>query len=278
MIIKVSENILKAINTILVGDRHNEGLGFYRSGPMLVDFFNKLGFEDSYGQGFPSRNYYSFENLKVLNKKGKINLVIKNMFDPLDYIEAGEETLKKSIDHANKYLKFEDLKIEKKGKYYSLTKIATDFILTPDFNKEILNYDNIKEDFEKALQKCSTDIDGALTAACSTLESLFKTILDELNIPYPKDKSISGLSKVVLKELNLSPDKHSEPEIKRILGGLTNIISGIGVLRTGYWNAHGKGKKRVKLELRHAKLVINSCTTTGLFILETYKKMFKPNE
>jgi hypothetical protein len=25
----------------------------YRSGPKLVQFFNKLGFTDSYGQGFP---------------------------------------------------------------------------------------------------------------------------------------------------------------------------------------------------------------------------------
>ena len=129
--------------------------------------------------------------------------------------------------------------------------------------------------YDKALQKCSNDTEGSLTSASSTLESLFKTILDELEIPYPKDKSISGLAKVVLKELNLSPDIHYDPEIKRILGGLTNIVSGIGVLRTGYGDAHGRGKRRVKLELRHTKLVINSCATAGLFILETYKNMVK---
>lgn len=27
----------------------------YRSGPKLVDFFNKMGFREVYGQGFPSR-------------------------------------------------------------------------------------------------------------------------------------------------------------------------------------------------------------------------------
>ena len=31
----------------------------YRSGPQLVKFFNQLGFNDSYGQGFPSRWKYT---------------------------------------------------------------------------------------------------------------------------------------------------------------------------------------------------------------------------
>lgn len=275
MSIKVSENTLTAINVVLVGNRNNEGLGFYRSGPMLVEFFNKFSFEDTYGQGFPSRHSYSLNNLKILNEDGKINYAIKELFNPLDYIELDEGVLETSIKYVNKYLAFEDLIIEKKSKYFSLVKTASDFILTPDFNKEILDYDNIKENFDKALQKCSNDTEGSLTSASSTLESLFKTILDELEIPYPKDKSISGLAKVVLKELNLSPDIHSDPEIKRILGGLTNIVSGIGVLRTGYGDAHGRGKRRVKLKLRHTKLVINSCATVGLFILETYKNMVK---
>ena len=275
MSIKVSENTLTAINVVLVGNRNNEGLGFYRSGPMLVEFFNKFGFEDTYGQGFPSRHSYSLDNLKILNKDGKINYAIKELFNPLDYIELDEGVLETSIKYVNKYLAFEDLIIEKKSKYFSLVKTTSDFISTPDFNKEILDYDNIKENFDKALQKCSNDTEGSLTSASSTLESLFKTILDELEIPYPKDKSISGLAKVVLKELNLSPDIHYDPEIKRILGGLTNIVSGIGVLRTGYGDAHGRGKRRVKLELRHTKLVINSCATAGLFILETYKNMVK---
>jgi len=186
-----------------------------------------------------------------------------------------DRVLKKSIDYVNKYMYFADLRVEKRGKYYTTKRLVQDFISTPDFQKHIMDYDNVKEHFEKALLKCADDIDGSLTSACSTLESIFKTILDELDIPYPKDKSISGLSKVVLKVLKLSPDSHSDPEIKRILGGLSNIISGIGVLRTGYGDAHGEGKKRAKLQLRHAKLVINSCTTVGLFILETYNRITK---
>ncbi len=39
----------------------------YRSGPMLVEFFNELGFHDVYGQGFPSRWIYTEDRLKALN-------------------------------------------------------------------------------------------------------------------------------------------------------------------------------------------------------------------
>ncbi|MDA2926867.1 abortive infection family protein [Acidobacteria bacterium AH-259-G07] len=67
--------------------------------------------------------------------------------------------------------------------------------------------------------------------------------LDELKLPYPKDQSISPLVKEVQKHLNLSPaHKDIEPYLKQILGGLQNVASGIGALRTHSGDAHGRGK------------------------------------
>ena len=34
----------------------------YRSGPKLVEFFNAFGFNDTYGEGFPSRWWYTEKN------------------------------------------------------------------------------------------------------------------------------------------------------------------------------------------------------------------------
>lgn len=39
----------------------------YRSGSKLVEFFNKFGFEDEYGQGFPPRWQYTDERLNSIN-------------------------------------------------------------------------------------------------------------------------------------------------------------------------------------------------------------------
>ena len=57
----------------------------YRSGPMLVEFFNDLGFHDVYGQGFPSRWAYTEEKLNELNGTATLDQCIKNVFAPVNY-------------------------------------------------------------------------------------------------------------------------------------------------------------------------------------------------
>ena len=45
----------------------------YRSGSKLVGFFNKYGFSDSYGNGFPSRWMYTDEKLKAINGTSELD-------------------------------------------------------------------------------------------------------------------------------------------------------------------------------------------------------------
>ena len=49
----------------------------YRSGPKLVQFFNALGSNDSYEQGFPSRWIFTDEKLKVINGTPEIDKCIR---------------------------------------------------------------------------------------------------------------------------------------------------------------------------------------------------------
>ena len=78
--------------------------------------------------------------------------------------------------------------------------------------------------------------------------------------------------------MQLSPDGQADDDIKRILGGLVNVGAGIATLRTKYSNFHGKGKRQYRLGKRHARLAVNSLTTTGLFLLETYQERFANEE
>lgn len=48
---QLSSKTLEKLREIINGD----GTSDYRSGSMLVKFFNELGFKDVYGRGFPSR-------------------------------------------------------------------------------------------------------------------------------------------------------------------------------------------------------------------------------
>lgn len=66
----ISEEILRNIADLFNGDIEGEFFK-YKSGPQLVDFFNShFGYQDSYGQGFPSRWYYTLDKLvDLINKK-----------------------------------------------------------------------------------------------------------------------------------------------------------------------------------------------------------------
>ncbi|WP_197206582.1 abortive infection family protein [Cytobacillus firmus] len=138
--------------------------------------------------------------------------------------------------------------------------------------KNYLN--NIYDDFNRCIKNIENDPDQAIASASSTLESICKSILDFLNEEYPKDQSLSSLVSKTFTLLDLSPVDHSDSQIKRILGGLTNAALGIGVLRTGFSSAHGKGSKQYRLNKRHARLIVNSMSTIGLFVLETYYEKY----
>ncbi|WLD91726.1 abortive infection family protein [Alkalihalobacillus sp. AL-G] len=133
---------------------------------------------------------------------------------------------------------------------------------------------NIIDDFNRSVSNIEKDSDQAIASASSTLESICKSLLDFFSTDYPKDQSLSSLVSKTFSLLDLSSAAHSDAEIKRILGGLTNAGLGIGVLRTGYSSAHGKGSKQYRLGKRHARLVVNSMATIGIFLLETYYEKY----
>jgi hypothetical protein len=87
----------------------------YRSGPTLVSFFNNFGFNDCYGQEFPSRWFYTEEKLKSINGSKKLEDIIKHVLSPVNFIGRFDD-LNKIISDFNQYLLFDGYKIAIKGK------------------------------------------------------------------------------------------------------------------------------------------------------------------
>lgn len=85
----------------------------YRSGPNLVDFFNDLGFNDSYGQGFPSRWMYTDEKLSQINGTPELDKCIKKLFAPVNFIGHFAD-LDNFIKEFNQYLAFDNWKVVRK--------------------------------------------------------------------------------------------------------------------------------------------------------------------
>jgi hypothetical protein len=125
--------------------------------------------------------------------------------------------------------------------------------------------------WQKALERKSSDPEGAITIARTILESVCKHILDDMGIEYDSNKAeLSELYKKTANELNLSPSQHTADIFKQILGGCSGIINGLGSLRNKLGDAHGKGKVNVKPAPRHAELAVNLSGTMALFLLETF--------
>lgn len=86
----------------------------YRSGPKLVEFFNALGFDDSYSQGFPSRWMFTDERLSKLNGTPSLDKCVKDTLAPINFVGRFSE-LDRLIQDFNQYIAFDKLKVVRNG-------------------------------------------------------------------------------------------------------------------------------------------------------------------
>ena len=114
---KLSKRTLEELRNIINGDNTAD----YRSGPKLVDFFNDLGFDDVYSQGFPSRWFYTDQKLEAINGTPELDKCIKKVFAVVDYIER-IDYLDKQIDHFNQYLAFDTWEVVRDNNVITLKK------------------------------------------------------------------------------------------------------------------------------------------------------------
>lgn len=149
-----------------------------------------------------------------------------------------------------------------------LVRVNPDVAAVCDLRARVEAHDlnSVQLDFERALAE--GDPEGAITAACSMVESVCKCLLDLMGKPYPADKSISPLAKEVSRHLNLSPDRVPN-DIKQILGGL-RVVGGIGALRTHAGDAHGRGQGTPRVD---ARVAVHSASALALFLIETWQKV-----
>ncbi len=105
----------------------------YRSGPKLVKFFNTLGFNHSYGQGFPSRWKYTDDCLDTINGTPRLDKCIKEIFNPINFISRIDE-LDRFIAEFNQYLSFDKWRVIRNGAEITFEKL----------HKVELNDDNLQ--------------------------------------------------------------------------------------------------------------------------------------
>ncbi len=125
---------------------------------------------------------------------------------------------------------------------------------------------------EKILGRVVDDPEGAITGACSLLESVCKQVLDKRSVSYDRKDDLSMLYRKTAKELKLAPTDHSEEAVKQIFGGCVSVVQGIGTLRNSLGDAHGRGLNAIKPDVLHARLAINLATAISSYLLELSNK------
>lgn len=257
-----------------------ESIGLYRQGWKLENWFKKLDIPFQIeGATRVSATVTAIQAaLFIDNGDGRfIGRVIESAADPRDFIKDPERH-KAVVEHLNKHLFFDGLKLEDAGRNMRLVQIADTGIVTSQLSAMAagIDFDTASRDLDRALRAAASDPELAVTSACAVVESVCRSILVELGIELPSKQDIGGLYRALREPLGLDPMKEGlSPEIvadvKRVLSGLITTVEGVGSLRTHAGGAHGKEKGFRRIDVRIAKLAIHSASAVALFLIETWQ-------
>lgn len=134
------------------------------------------------------------------------------------------------------------------------------------------DHDHVKAAWTKALSRRDSDPEGAITSARTLLEAVCKVILDENGVTYDPGLELPKLYRETAKTLNLAPEQHQEQVFKQILSGVFSVLDGLGAIRNSLSDAHGRGKRVVRPQPRHAELAVNLACSVSSFLMRTHEK------
>ncbi len=284
---RFSPFVIHALVEVITGGAVNDStppIGLYRSGTNIQRFFMSCGVDMRIGS-MKSRTDATTDALReVMDREdGAVVMarIITTVADPRLYVSEpakGEAV----IEHLNRMLEADGMAVSiVNGKAALLAREGGSVTVSAIIAKTaLLDFDTVQRDVERALQSVKDDPEDAVTASCSLIESVCRSILIELGLPLPAKKDIEGLMKAVQEPLGLSPGRTNLPaeieaDIRQVLGGLTSVAKGVGSLRTHGGDAHGRERGFRRIDARIARLAVHSASTLSLFLIETWEMKHK---
>lgn len=254
-------------------------IGKYRSGPTLELLFGNCNLDLQIGSQsrVPAVRSLLTEVNRAPDGVARLAPVFEASVDPRDFEEAQEDHAK-ALDYLNRALLPDGCELKLIGGRYRLVSVASQAAVASALYEQAdaLVLNTVLRDFERALNAVQNDPEGAITSACSTLESVCKTVLGRMGFPLPAKQDIASLTKEVRRRLDLAPrgerlTPELEADLNTIVSGLSNTANGIGSLRTHVGDAHGRDDSVPKMDARTARLAINAASTVALYIIETWQ-------
>lgn len=280
----LSPQSIDAIAEIISGGGGNDPeppIGIYRSGPKIEKFMRGCNVEFKVdGSRVPSLVTCLININNGPEAEHVLPRIIEAAADPRDFIHDPERHTA-ALGYLNRALRFDDFEVQQQGGRMRLVEAGKGIPVLAELAglSEVIDFDTVNRDLERALESSQTDPEDAVTAACSTVESVCRSILIELGQPLPAKKDVQGLYNAVKQPLGLSPDRSDiDPlianDVRQILSGLATVIGGVGALRTHGGDAHGREKGFARVDARIARLTIHAASTAALFLIETWQRKF----
>ncbi|AJA09879.1 hypothetical protein SKP52_14985 [Sphingopyxis fribergensis] len=282
---KFSPFVIKALVDAITGGAGNDGtapIGIYRSGPKIEQFFLDCGLDMRVGASsrVPATTDFLRQMAVYHDGNGDLHItrVIERVCDPRDYL-AYPAKAAAVRDHLNGALGADGFAVTVVGgKAVLVERSGAGTIVEPFIQKvATLDFDTVQIEIARALPNLENDPEDAVTAACSLVEAVCRSILVELKLPLPPKKDIDSLLRAVQEPLGLSPGRSDlapeiEADVRQILGGLTTVIKGVGALRTHGGDAHGREKGFRRIDARIARLTLNAASSIALFLIESWER------
>lgn len=151
----------------------------YRSGPQLVDFFNQLGFSDSYGRGFPSRKEYTDDRLARINGTASLDKCIRLVFEPRNFVGRYQD-LENLISEFNSQLCYDGWLVVRKDAEISFRRAGNPNI-DQELKKEKANTDRNELTEQDFLSK-EYNIDIKNLNLSTQINDIIQNRLDEIKL------------------------------------------------------------------------------------------------
>jgi hypothetical protein len=182
-------------------------IGVYRSAGRLAGLFAKANIRLVVGS-----------NSRVPAVRDVLNQVNAEPGGPqriADAIEAvahsdenqDEETTARVAAYLNRALQRDGLRLVFQTGEYRLAPLATNVTVTTALRRASDYLDFVGRHFDSALSEADSNPEGAVTAACGIVESVGKSILDELGVAHPDKQDVQGIVREVQRHLDLAPGR-----------------------------------------------------------------------
>ncbi len=121
------------------------------------------------------------------------------------------------------------------------------------------------------------DPDLAIGTAKELVETVCKTILQDLNGEFDTSWSLGRMFKAANESLGMSSfgdDAHPEA-VRRITGGLNTVVAGLSELRNEFGTGHGRVASSTSLDGPMARMAVGAASTIAFYLFERYNEIKK---